>query len=336
MALMNSSTRELTAKIVYFGPGLSGKTTNLKYLYENIEESMRGELLSTPADGERTILFDILPVEMGSFKGVKVRLQLYTVPGQVRREETRKTVLKGVDGIVFVADSQRAMQEANSKSFDQLRWHLLDLGLFLEDLPLVLQYNKRDLKDLLSIEELDQELNPGSTPFFEAVAVDGVGVEDTFKAIAALVLRKLVAGGIEGAGAAAAEPEALEETVLEESGGEVFQAEERQGQASDELPLMGGDDSVNMLLIQSASAPDPFFGEPVAAPPAASPGASVLEEEPTLPETPRIELPPAPAAPVQSASSSPVLRLAPGSPLEAGVEIGGKRYTLRIEIVPED
>jgi mutual gliding-motility protein MglA len=196
MALLNHVTREITAKIVYYGPGLCGKTSNLTYIYENLDDDGRGNMLSLATQADRTLFFDFLPMEIGSIRGFKARVQLYTVPGQVYYEATRKRVLKGSDGVVFVADSQRQMREANRESFGQLKEHLSANGLDLAEIPLVLQYNKRDLSDLLSVEELDADLNPGNFPFFEAVANEGIGVEDTLKAIIRIVLKNLMNRGV--------------------------------------------------------------------------------------------------------------------------------------------
>lgn len=196
MALLNHVTREITAKVVYYGPGLCGKTSNLKYIYDNLEEEGRGNMLTLATEADRTLFFDFLPMDLGTMRGFKVRLQLYTVPGQVFYEETRKRVLKGCDGVVLVADSQRSMQEANRESLAQLSQHLSENGLVFAEVPLVLQYNKRDLPDLLSIEEMDADLNPANMPFFEAVASEGIGVEDTLKAVIRLVLKRLVDKGL--------------------------------------------------------------------------------------------------------------------------------------------
>ena len=196
MALLNHVTREITAKVVYYGPGLCGKTSNLKYIYDNLEEQGRGNMLTLATEADRTLFFDFLPMDLGTMRGFKVRLQLYTVPGQVFYEETRKRVLKGCDGVVLVADSQRSMQEANRESLAQLSQHLSENGFVFAEVPLVLQYNKRDLPDLLSIEEMDADLNPANMPFFEAVASEGIGVEDTLKAVIRLVLKKLVDKGL--------------------------------------------------------------------------------------------------------------------------------------------
>jgi mutual gliding-motility protein MglA len=198
MALFNHSTRELTAKIVYYGPGLCGKTTNLKVLHGRLEKAQAGKLLSLSTAQDRTIYFDLLPVELGNIKGYTVRFQLCTVPGQVFYNETRKIVLRGVDGLVFVVDSQWSMLSHNLESFQNLRENLHDEKISLESLPLVIQYNKRDLPSALSVEALQDSLNFHSYPFVEAVASEGAGVAETFKLISKLtfvdLLRRLQKG----------------------------------------------------------------------------------------------------------------------------------------------
>ncbi len=198
MALFNHSTRELTAKIVYYGPGLCGKTTNLKVLHGRLEKAQAGKLLSLSTAQDRTIYFDLLPVELGNIKGYTVRFQLCTVPGQVFYNETRKIVLRGVDGLVFVVDSQWSMLSHNLESFQNLRENLHDEKISLESLPLVIQYNKRDLPSALSVEALQDSLNFHSYPFVEAVASEGGGVAETFKLISKLtfvdLLRRLQKG----------------------------------------------------------------------------------------------------------------------------------------------
>lgn len=183
---------QMAAKIVYYGPGLCGKTSNLSYIYAKTAPNSRGEMVSLETESDRTLFFDLLPIEVGTIGGFKTRLQLYTVPGQVFYNTTRKLVLKGVDGLVFVADSQRPMREANIESFESLVDNLIELGLELKDLPLVLQYNKRDLKNTLAIEELNSDLNINRAyPFFEAEAINGLGVFETLKEITKLTLKKL-------------------------------------------------------------------------------------------------------------------------------------------------
>ncbi len=192
MVVLNPLKREMTAKIVYYGPGLCGKTTNLHFIYDNLEEAQRGKLLALATETDRTLFFDFLPVDMGEVRGFRVRMQLYTVPGQVFYEETRKRVLRGADGVVFVADSQRSLREANLEAFAELKKNLRDNGIDSEKIPVVLQYNKRDLPGVISVEELDAALNPGNLPFFEAIAREGVGVEDTLRSVTRLVLKSLM------------------------------------------------------------------------------------------------------------------------------------------------
>jgi len=192
MVFFNWATMQMAAKIVYYGPGLCGKTTNLSFIYSKTAPGSRGEMVSLETETDRTLFFDLLPLEVGKVGGFRTRLQLYTVPGQVFYNTTRKLVLKGVDGIVFVADSQRPMAEANLESLQNLEENLRELGLELATLPMVLQYNKRDLKNIADVDELNAALNPeGSREFFEAVAVRGDGVFETLKAITKSTLKAL-------------------------------------------------------------------------------------------------------------------------------------------------
>jgi len=191
MVLFNYSTRELTAKIVYYGPGLCGKTTNLQYVHGTLPDDVKGKMLSLATKTDRTLFFDFLPIDLGEIRGMKTRIQLYTVPGQVFYNETRKLVLKGADGIVFVADSQAAMLGANVESFRNLEENLKGHGLKLSETPHVIQFNKRDLPKLSTIEELNTAVNRYNAPFYESVATTGIGVQDTLKAITKLVLLHL-------------------------------------------------------------------------------------------------------------------------------------------------
>jgi signal recognition particle receptor subunit beta len=192
MVFFNWATMQMAAKIVYYGPGLCGKTSNLSYIYAKTSPESRGEMVSLETESDRTLFFDLLPIEVGTIGGFKTRLQLYTVPGQVFYNTTRKLVLKGVDGLVFVADSQRPMRDANLESFKSLVDNLKEFGLEVSDLPIVLQYNKRDLKDILTIEELNADLNPdGEFQYHESSAVNGDGVIETLKAITKQTLKKL-------------------------------------------------------------------------------------------------------------------------------------------------
>ncbi len=192
MVFFNWATMQMAAKIVYYGPGLCGKTSNLSYIYAKTSPDSRGEMVSLETESDRTLFFDLLPIEVGTIGGFKTRLQLYTVPGQVFYNTTRKLVLKGVDGLVFVADSQRPMRDANIESFQSLAENLEEFGLGVSEIPIVLQYNKRDLSNILAIEELNADLNPdGAFKFQEASAVNGDGVISTLKEITKLTLKKL-------------------------------------------------------------------------------------------------------------------------------------------------
>ena len=192
MVFFNYATMQMAAKIVYYGPGLCGKTTNLHVIYGRTAPTARGEMVSLETETDRTLFFDLLPIDVGVIGGFKTRLQLYTVPGQVFYNTTRKLVLKGVDGIVFVADSQRPMLEPNKESFRNLRENLAEIGLEVGEIPLVLQFNKRDLSNILTVDELNAALNPdGKIDFFEASAANGTGVFETLKGISKLTLRAL-------------------------------------------------------------------------------------------------------------------------------------------------
>jgi mutual gliding-motility protein MglA len=191
MSLVNYSTREITSKIVYYGPGRSGKTTNLQYIYGQVPEERRGRMVSLATETDRTLFFDFLPLDLGTISGFQTRFQLYTVPGQVYYDATRKLVLQGADGVVFVADSQRALAEENIESFRNLQVNLLEQGVDPRTIPIVLQYNKRDLPDVMSLEEMDDLLNYRELPRFQAQALSGVGVFDTLRGISEQVLRRL-------------------------------------------------------------------------------------------------------------------------------------------------
>jgi signal recognition particle receptor subunit beta len=193
MVLFNYSTKELTAKVVYYGPGLCGKTTNLQWIHEKLPIKNKGKMLSLATETDRTLFFDFLPIEIGTIRGMKTRIQLYTVPGQVFYNATRRMVLKGADAVVFVCDSQEAMLDANLESFENMRQNLEANEIDPDEIPIVLQYNKRDLPNALPIEILNERMNPHSYPFREAIAVTGSGVEDTLKAVTKLVFKSLSA-----------------------------------------------------------------------------------------------------------------------------------------------
>jgi signal recognition particle receptor subunit beta len=188
MVFLNYTTMQMTAKIVYYGPGLCGKTTNLHWIHSKTAPRSRGEMVSLETETDRTLFFDLLPLDVGVIGGMKVRLQLYTVPGQVFYNATRRLVLKGVDGVVFVADSQLAAMDANIESFKNLQVNLTELGLLPDQVPLVFQYNKRDLRNIHPVDTLRDALNPAGVPAFEAAALHGVGVFETLKSVSALAL----------------------------------------------------------------------------------------------------------------------------------------------------
>ena len=192
MVLYNAATRELTAKIVYYGPGLGGKTTNLQLLHDRLDPATVGSLVSLSTQTDRTIYFDLLPVELGEIKGYTIRFQLATVPGQTAFNETRKVVLRGADGIVFVADSRWAMLPKNLESWQNLKDNLRANGLSFETIPIVIQYNKRDLEDILTVEAMQEALGFSSYPSVEAVASAGRGITETFKLVSKLTFVDLL------------------------------------------------------------------------------------------------------------------------------------------------
>jgi mutual gliding-motility protein MglA len=195
MSFINYSSREISCKIVYYGPGLCGKTTNLQYIYAKTNPDAKGKMISLATETDRTLFFDFLPLALAEIRGFKTRFHLYTVPGQVFYDASRKLILKGVDGVVFVADSQVERMEANLESVDNLRVNLAEQGYDLAKVPYVIQYNKRDLPNVVALDELRSMINPSRVPEYEAVAPTGVGVFDTLKAVAKLVLTELKKGG---------------------------------------------------------------------------------------------------------------------------------------------
>jgi signal recognition particle receptor subunit beta len=210
MVFLNYTAMQMTAKIVYYGPGLCGKTTNLQWIHGRTAPRSRGEMVSLETETDRTLFFDLLPLDVGVIGGMKVRLQLYTVPGQVFYNATRRLVLKGVDGLVFIADSQAPALEPNEESLANLRQNLEELGLDPRSVPLVFQFNKRDLRNILPVDALQKSLNPGGAPSFEAAAIHGVGVFETLKEISRRALQSVRTriaeegqrGGVAGTGGA--------------------------------------------------------------------------------------------------------------------------------------
>jgi mutual gliding-motility protein MglA len=291
MVQFRPQAREIIAKIVYYGPPLGGKTTNLRALYAGYPPATRGELVVVPAGGDRTIFFDFLPVEAGTLRNMRLRVQLYTVPGQVHYNATRQVVLRGADAIVFVADSQKEMLRTNRESWENLKDNLLLQGIAISDVPHVLQYNKRDLGHISSVDELDRQLNEYNAPFFEAVATQGIGVEETLHSIVKLVARSLR---------------------------ERFHVEPETAPAPAIVKPPSAAPAKTM-----PPPPDPF--RPVTeAPVTEAPAQLDLRDEPRVPVAPLVSAPVA-SAPVASSpvASSPVARpaLLPDEPAIEGVEI---------------
>ncbi len=191
MSMINYASREINCKIVYYGTGLGGKTTNLEYIYSRVNPDTKGKMISLATESERTLFFDFLPIDLGEVRGFKTRFHLYTVPGQVYYNASRRLILKGVDGIVFVADSQASRAEANIESMHNLYENLETYGYDLESIPFAIQYNKRDMPDILSAEELRAQINPMGVPDFEGIAIEGKGVFETLSCVSKLVVEGL-------------------------------------------------------------------------------------------------------------------------------------------------
>jgi signal recognition particle receptor subunit beta len=191
MSFINYTTREINCKIVYYGPPMAGKTTSLQYIYQKVNPEAKSKLITLPTETERTLFFDFLPLSLGTIKGFKTRFHLYTVPGQIFYNTSRKLILKGVDGVVFVADSQVERTEANMENFENLKGNLKELGYDLVSIPYVVQYNKRDLSNISDVKELKNLLNFDNKPEFETIAITGKGVFEALKTIAKLVLEEL-------------------------------------------------------------------------------------------------------------------------------------------------
>ena len=191
MSLINYASREINCKIVYYGTGLGGKTTNLEYVYSKVNPDAKGKMISLATETERTLFFDFLPIDLGEVKGFKTRFHLYTVPGQVYYNASRKLILKGVDGVIFVADSQAERMEANIEAMHNLYENLESYGYDLTNIPFAMQYNKRDLPNAMSVEGLRSQLNPMGVPDFEGIAIGGTGVFETLGAVSKMVIQAL-------------------------------------------------------------------------------------------------------------------------------------------------
>jgi len=191
MSMINYASREINCKIVYYGTGLGGKTTNLEYIYSRVNPETKGKMISLATETERTLFFDFLPIDLGEVRGFKTRFHLYTVPGQVYYNASRRLILKGVDGIVFIADSQASRAEANIESMHNLHENLETYGYDLKEIPFAIQYNKRDMTDILPVDDLRSQINPMGVPDFEGIAIEGKGVFETLSCVSKLVVKAL-------------------------------------------------------------------------------------------------------------------------------------------------
>jgi len=191
VSFINFPAREINCKLVYYGPGLGGKTANLQWIYDNTGNNLKGKMISLATETDRTLFFDFLPLDLGTVRGFKTRFHLYTVPGQVFYEASRKLILKGADGVVFVADSQEERLDANLETLDNLKEHLKEHNLELKTIPYILQLNKRDLPNVLPVEELKKHIGIKGEPTIEAIAINGTGIFETLKEVAKLVLAEL-------------------------------------------------------------------------------------------------------------------------------------------------
>ena len=275
MVQINFALREVNCKIVYYGPGMSGKTTNLEIVHKKAPEANKGELTSIATEGDRTLFFDFMPLDLGTIAGMRTRFQLYTVPGQVYYNSTRKLVLQGVDGIVFVADSSESKMEENLESLENLKNNLAEYGKDIRELPIVLQYNKRDLPDALTIDQLNEKLNHWGCPYFEAVAITGEGVFPTLKCLSGMVLETLNRDHRETTAAAPAARGALASSSSVAGGG--GQAAGASGRFGVGLPPAAGSGPTNSAIRTGSSIAQMLATAPPtrpAAAPAASAGGS--------------------------------------------------------------
>ncbi len=265
MATLNYAFKEISCKIVYYGPGLGGKTTNIRVIFNSVPAKSRGELVSLSTEQDRTLFFDFLPLDLGEVKGFRTKFQIYTVPGQVFYNATRKLVLRGVDGIVFVADSQRDRVQDNIESMINLEENLAEYGYSLRSIPYVIQYNKRDLPDISSVEELERAINSDKVQYFEAVALHGVGVKETLKSISALVLSRL----------SKISTQAADDTDLEEMIQTIAQRGRHAAKSAEPVVVPAGREKTDEMAMASSTpvptSPRPRILQPRAAEPSARP-----------------------------------------------------------------
>ena len=322
MSSVNLFTREISIKIVYYGPGLGGKTSSLQFIHRALKSDSRGQLVSLATGVDRTLYFDFLPVKLPKLRGYSIRVQLYTVPGQVHYNSTRKLVLAGCDGVVFVADSQRERDTANVESFENLRENLLEQGMRLDQVPHIVQFNKRDAPDVLPAAEMNAKLNPFNSPTFETVATSGRGVFEALKSITTLVLNDLRRRGIWDGGEGAGKPGvptggAMDFARPDSSIAQRIQALSEAADAVARLePPQGGRQTTPMFTVGAGGAPIPqsvslgapgSLGSPMSSGPSSSPSLSSPMGLPTY------------LAPTGSNSGIARLPMAPRIPQSAGL-----------------
>lgn len=288
MVQINFAQKTVTAKVVFYGPGMSGKTTNLEVVHQRAPDQNRGELTSISTDGDRTLFFDFMPLDLGTVAGMRTCFQIYTVPGQVYYNSTRKLVLQGVDGVVFVADSGAGMVEENLESFRNLEENLAEYGKNLASMPHVIQFNKRDLPDAMPVEEMEAQLNKFNAPTFEAVANSGQGVFPTLKAMAAKVLESIHSGSGGGRGGPAPAPPAMEPTVAQP-----MEAPQPAAAQPMDLPAPVAQQQPAAPMPEQPAAPQPTFAQQVPGVPGGldpltqtnfAPAASVPPVQPAVPQ----------------------------------------------------
>jgi hypothetical protein len=326
MAVINYDQKEVNAKIVYYGPGLSGKTSNIHYIYSKLMLEHRGELMTLSTKSHRTLFFDFLPVELGEVKSLNTRFYLYTVPGQIFYNNIRKQILKDVDGIVFVADSQTKMKNENLQSLANLEENLAEQGRSLKDIPHVVQYNKRDMPDIQSLEDLHRQLNKYNAPFFEGAAINGTGVLKALTTISKMVLKKLRETSTLQTKTASEGPEqayGLSDDFIAMTREEAERLKAQQGPAkSEEAPAASKPAPPPPApAVPKAPAPPPPTRAPTAPRPAAPPPkapaptrAPAPTSPPARPLTPPAPPPSAPAAPKPAAPPPPARTPAPTPP----------------------
>ena len=318
MVQINFAQKSVTVKIVYYGPGMSGKTTNLEIVHQRAPEPNKGDLTSISTDGDRTLFFDFMPLDLGTVAGMRTQFQIYTVPGQVYYNSTRKLVLQGVDGVIFIADSSASMLQENLESLANLEENLREYGKDIDELPMVIQYNKRDLPDAMSVEELDEHLNQRGAPSFEAIASSGQGVFPTLKALAARVLDSIheQTGASSGARPVAQSPSPAPSRPIQATAQPAASAE-----PAPTVPLQPP------VAMPAPPAPIPApAAAPIAEPPA--PGHAAASASQPLPATAA----PAPAAapspiPLGGASQAPATDAAVPAPPSTGVPLDGALNT---------